>query len=1012
MPFFRANTPGPDRDAGPLAGASLLHTPQESLQHLLETLRASLACDRASVAMVETDESEVLLRVLAAAGEPTSYPHPVSTGEPEVVRVGPVEDLDREAVCPDLGERRNPLPVESHLFQAGFRSYAVIPLRVQGRVLGSLNLLSRKRHHFDRSRLERARAALDSITAVAHHALLLRRHQQQSRFLAIAQELIEDLSGTARLRETCEYLTRRMADLIDVQQVALYLVNDDRTWLTCEAVHDRSGDGGAQGLLPSLRIESTPFLKRVLSGTPVSLLQPSEHIVLPEGIGRRLRLEEVGAVLLMPLLQGESPLGMLLCQRREPRPVIGGEERESIRLLGQQLGLILHSRQVVESQERSTRNFAELLDMSHAVSSTADLSEVPAVVARRARDLCEADEATLFLLEPEGTTLKPVVCLGAYSDQVMKVRIRMGEGITGTVAACRRGEIINRAELDPRSMQIPDTPLEPEAILAAPLICADRLIGVLTLHKLEGRTFDPVDLDTVEIFSSQAAIAFENARLIAGIREERTRLVTMLQNMEEGVIFADIEGHVLLLNEAARRMLGLTAGDRTGRPVVELLEGEDFAVVREALERVHGGRERNVTQEYTISGRTFLCSVSAVHLAEGRSRSGEVLLFKDVTDLKEIESQLLQSSKMSAVGQLAAGVAHEFNNLIASIYGYAQFMKEHPTEPVVKKGVEVILRSSERARELTSSLLTFSRRRPGRREPVDVNQILTDTLLLLNRQFEKASIRVRRETGELPLTVADPGRIQQVFLNLLINAQQAMAKGGNLLVRTRPVGKNLEITVEDDGPGIKAEHLPRIFEPFFTTKGSLSGAKTPGTGLGLSTAYNIIRDHGGTIRAASTAGQGASFVINLPIRTLHEQRIEEATSGPRPPRSLDTTGRVLVVDEDPTLRELMAEILQGLGNQVQAVPDGQRGLQLLEQWPCDLLILSMTLPGDESAEAFRRIRTARTGFPVLLVTDRTSGQTLEAEGDPWVFRLNKPFRNRDLIALVSRILTQSLRRAG
>jgi C4-dicarboxylate-specific signal transduction histidine kinase len=208
--------------------------------------------------------------------------------------------------------------------------------------------------------------------------------------------------------------------------------------------------------------------------------------------------------------------------------------------------------------------------------------------------------------------------------------------------------------------------------------------------------------------------------------------------------------------------------------VLELLSRPDFGVVRAALDRMRHEEERNVTQEYAVRGRTYLCSITAVRADETVQGEGEVILIKDITDLKEIENQLLQSSKMSAVGQLAAGVAHEFNNLMASVYGYAQFMKQHPENAaVVQKGVEVILRSSERARELPTSRLTFCGRRPGRREPVDVNQILTDTLLLLHRQMEKSGVRVERNAERIPLTVADPGKLQEV-LNMLVNAQQAM----------------------------------------------------------------------------------------------------------------------------------------------------------------------------------------------------------------------------------------------
>ena len=361
---------------------------------------------------------------------------------------------------------------------------------------------------------------------------------------------------------------------------------------------------------------------------------------------------------------------------------------------------------------------------------------------------------------------------------------------------------------------------------------------------------------------------------------------------------------------------------------------------------------------------------------------------------------------MSAVGQLAAGVAHEFNNLIAGIYGYAQFMKEHSDPDVVQKGVDVILRSSERARELTESLLTFSHRRPGRKEPVDLNQILNDTLLLSHPQLERFKVKVVRHLDEIPLTVADGAKLQQVFLDLILNANQAMAEGGTLTVSSRQDSETIEIRIEDDGPGIKPEHLSRIFEPFFTTKGALGGATIPGTGLGLSGAYNVLRHHGGQLRVQSEYGQGASFVISLPIRTLYEN--PESNRPARDGKDAECLGRILVVDDDATVRDLITEILEELGHEVHHADNALQTVHHMKSWRPDMLIVDRMAPGMDDMRAYESIRRDYPRLPVLFIMSRDSNAVLESEGDPWMFRLNKPFRNRDLVTLVFRVLGQSL----
>jgi PAS domain S-box-containing protein len=673
-----------------------------------------------------------------------------------------------------------------------------------------------------------------------------------------------------------------------------------------------------------------------------------------------------------------------------------------MRLLGLQLGLTLHSRQAVEVQERSARNLSGLLGMSQAVASLVDLQRVPELVARHARALCEADEATVFLPEEEGSVLRPVVCLGAYAEQVLKVRLKLGEGLTGRVAASRRGEILNHAELDPRVLNIPGTPQEQESILSVPLIAADRLIGVLTLHKLRDRTFDPGDLDTLEIFAAQAAAAMKSARLLEDLREERSRLVTMLQQMEAGVVFAGREGHVILLNAAARKLLRL--GEETTRSTLpELLGRAELTGILETLQDMEGTGRRHATSEESIGGRTFICSLTSSRDERGES-GGTVLLFKDVTELKEIELQLLQSSKMSAVGQLAAGIAHEFNNLIAAIYGYAQFMKEHPDEKTVQKGVEVILRTSERARGLTSSLLTYSRRRPGRREVIDLNRILRDTLLLLSRQLERSRIDVVTDLQDLPDTVVDAGRIQQVFLDLLLNAQQAMAQGGRLTIRSRVGEDGIEIEIEDTGPGIPAGIQDRIFEPFFTTKGPLGGAKTPGTGLGLSVAYNVLQDHGGAIRVKSEVGHGACFRVSLPVSREKPSPLAgvESLDGGR------LCGRILLAEDDPELSGRLVDVLGQLGHEVIVTAGGEGLAETIAEREVHMVLLERRASDHDPLQTYQRIRQTHPGLPVVFFIDRADTEPLEAEGDSWIFRVNKPFRDRDLIALVSRILHRRL----
>lgn len=658
---------------------------------------------------------------------------------------------------------------------------------------------------------------------------------------------------------------------------------------------------------------------------------------------------------------------------------------------------------------RLVHNFRRLLELSHRIASILEYAEVPPLVTGEALALCGADEAILFLLDPRGETLHPAYYIGEHEEEVMRLRPRMGEGITGTVAAERRGEIVNHAGKDPRAARIPGTPDTPrESMLVVPLIRTDRLIGVLSLYKLEGRTFDQVDLDTINILATHAAIGIDTTQLFADMRAQRKQLVTMLEHMHDGVILGGHNGDVVLMNTAARAILAPeTTPAEPGGLLLDLLDRPQLHGLRKAVIDVRSGETVHTTREVTTQQRTYRVSVSAVPGESPTDRACEVVLFHDLTNHRRFEAQLMASSKMSAVGQLAAGVAHEFNNLIAGIFGYAQLLKMNRDEAMVDRAANAILHASERAQQLTTSLLTFSRRNPGKRESVVLRELVDATLLLLERPLEKNNIRVIRDVPDLPPVIADPVELQQAVLNLVINAHQAIEDGGTIRIAGWEEGDAVHLAVEDSGPGIPREHLEKVFEPFFTTKGPLAGGKTPGTGLGLTSAYNIVKQHGGNLVADPDAAVGARFVLSLPatppVPAPGGPAYSEGSPGDRP--------RTLVMERDPEAREQILAALTTLGHAVLAPETLDEAAQSLEEIQVEFAILDR-LPEPGSDTLYARVRARNERTPIIFVAPRERGSDFPGLADPWAFLLRKPFRSRDLAALVNRVLTQRHRAAS
>ena len=372
---------------------------------------------------------------------------------------------------------------------------------------------------------------------------------------------------------------------------------------------------------------------------------------------------------------------------------------------------------------------------------------------------------------------------------------------------------------------------------------------------------------------------------------------------------------------------------------------------------------------------------------------------------KDIYQQILQSEKMAALGQTISGVAHELNNPLATILSWAERLSEKQLDDTSQRGVSVILGEAERAARIVRNLLTFARKRQSTRAMIELNSLVQDTLAL--RTYERMpTLTVTTEfAGDVPRVFADGHQIQQVLLNLLINAEQAMltANGrGKLVVRTRhDEGRDTAVLeVADDGPGVPSEVQTKIFDPFFTTK-----EVGKGTGLGLTVAYAILQEHGGRIRLTSTAGGGATFVVELPVSGANA-----TSSSPRhtlPPMDAVRGASVLIVEDERALATAVAEALTDAGLQVDHAGDGQEALACVRNANYDVVICDLKMPRVDGMTLYRAIAAATPELArrVIFVTGDVAGtdaeRFLEESGCRW---LAKQFRLSDLLRAVRETL--------
>jgi len=465
----------------------------------------------------------------------------------------------------------------------------------------------------------------------------------------------------------------------------------------------------------------------------------------------------------------------------------------------------------------------------------------------------------------------------------------------------------------------------------------------------------------------------EQARLAS---EQQYR--QLFENAHDVIFVLDLAGTFLSVNKAAERLTGYKRHELLGMNIAQLLDPAQASYVFERIQRALGGETRAEFElpVRTKDGRQVYVDVSAhLEFSEGRPAAIQGIA-RDITERKQFEERLRQAQKLEAIGELASGVAHDFNNLLTAILGYTDLLRSaaRPGD-LAYEAAEVIQKAGERAQQLAARLLGFARRGKAQDAAVDLHALLREVCELLQRTLPKNISLLERYDAERAVTRGDPGQLHQVFLNLALNARDAMPEGGVLMVRTEVVsvetdsfrelgtarpGPHVKISVADTGIGIPPEHLPHLFKPFFTTKQSLGG-----TGMGLAMVYGIVKNHGGAVRVNSRPGQGSVFEVYLPV--VDE---EPAVTPPARERAGRGEGTILVVDDEPMVARATVRLLESLGYRAAYVDDPRQVVPMLQQDPelFDLIILDMQMPGMSGPECLAAIRQVRPDLPVLVTS--------------------------------------------
>lgn len=562
-----------------------------------------------------------------------------------------------------------------------------------------------------------------------------------------------------------------------------------------------------------------------------------------------------------------------------------------------------------------------------------------------------------------------------------------------------------------------DAPLK----LESPIRLEDSDIGTLTVCYVDppptaDLTFLPEEEQLLHSISERVADLMQRRRTEEALARSEAYFRSLIEHSTDIISLLDARGIILYESPSVERVLGYKPEELLGRAAVEVIHPDDRVGIAQAIADGVSRGEKYAHIEYRAfhkDGTERHLESIAVNQLDNPAVNGLVINSRDITDRKHLEDQLRQVQKMEAVGRLAGGIAHDFNNLLTVIEGYAEFLLGDlgTTDPRSADVIE-IRKAARRAASLTRQLLAFSRKQLLRPVALDLNAVVSDMEKMLRRLIGEDIELETHLDPTTPSVRADPGQLEQVLLNLAVNAREAMPRGGRLIIRTESVeldeayaeqhaevvpGPYALLTVADTGVGMTREIQQQVFEPFFTTKDM-------GTGLGLSTVYGIVRQSDGHVFLYSEPGRGTSFKIILPAADQEPQAIREV-----PPHegSLDGIETILLVEDEATVRNLAKRILEMHGYTVIPAADGHEALALSRApgTTFDLLLTDVVMPQMNGRELAEQIRADRAGVRVLFASGYTEHAVMNADLiEPGMALIQKPFTAKGLLKRIRDVL--------
>jgi len=640
-------------------------------------------------------------------------------------------------------------------------------------------------------------------------------------------------------------------------------------------------------------------------------------------------------------------------------------------------------------------------EINKAISSSLYLEEILKIIGCQIRRLINYDLISLALLDKGDKFVK-------VRTLISQEKIELGDEfyIPFNVSTLSR-EPVSGTVCNPSVDKVPEIPSSTGEILSAimiPLKVRRKIIGTFNVASYRENVFSETELEVANQIALQVAIAMENARLYEHVSE----LANITTNAPLAIVGTDNNSIITSWNKGAETIFGYKSEEIIGKSS-QILIPEDLQIQRnellsEALRK--GILEEINTERITRSGARVHVKITYTVIKDEKGKNiGLAHIIRNIEKEIELQRQLIQSEKLSTMGQLVSGVAHELNNPLTGIIGFSELLMLEADKHIYKD-LKRIQEEAARARRIVQNLLSFARMHKPEKTKIDINSIIKNVLELKSYEMRVDNIEIKCNLDiNLPVTMGDPHQLQQVFLNIINNAHQAMTssgRSGTMNIRTFKKDTGIIIEFSDTGPGISKENLTRIFDPFFTTK-----EVGKGTGLGLSLSYGIIKDHGGTIHVSSEEGNGANFTIALPII---EHNIVFPVNNICGLTQNIKDFDILVIDDEDTVLQLFDETLTREGNRVELARDGQSALEKISnKGYFDIIICDIKMPTMNGSELFQLLKEQKPElaenfiFMSGAINKCENLNFFDHEVNPF---LEKPFSINEVLKAISKLVNK------